>query len=263
MYAMIAGGGKVGYYLARTLVEHGHEVLLIEKNPVRYGLLVEQLGEDAVALGDAADVAVLEAAGAGRADVVISVTGHDEDNIIICQVAKRKFGCRRVVARVNNPRNEETFRMLGIDTTVSSTRIIQGLIEEEVDTADMVPLLALRKGDLQIVEMKLCEKCPAADRHVVELSLPKDCILLSVVRGDEVFIPRGNTVLKAGDVILALAKSESVGALRAAVLVDEARAAAAGDTAAGGTAGNAGKGAGAQKMSLLQPSGSSGDDRSR
>jgi trk system potassium uptake protein TrkA len=216
VYAIIVGGGKIGYYLGRTLLENRHEVLVIEKGLDRYRHLEEVLGE-VVVHGDGADVRVLEKAGITRADVVVAVTGYDEDNLVICQMAKRKFGTRRVVARVNNPLNEDTFRMLGIDATVSSTRIIYNLLEEEVGPGTLVCLAALRRGRLEIIEVGLANDSPMVGKAVKELRLPLDCILLSVVRGEELIVPRGDTVIQGGDSIVALVRQDGQEALRSAL----------------------------------------------
>ncbi len=216
MYAIIVGGGKIGYYLTRTLLDNGHEVLLIEKNEDRAHRLDEALG-DVVVHGNGTDIRVLERSGITRADVMVAVTGFDEDNLVVCQVAKRKFGTRRVIARVNNPLNEDTFRMLGIDATVSSTRIIYNLLEEEVGSNTLVCLATLSRGRLEIIEVGLANDSPAAGKAVKELRLPIDCVLMSVLRGDEIIVPRGDTVLEGGDAIVALVRQGGQGALRAAL----------------------------------------------
>ncbi len=156
MYVIVAGGGKVGYYLTKALHGAGQEVTIIEKARRRFDLLQEEFG-DAALLGDACEVTTLDQAGAARADLVAAVTGDDEDNLVICQMAKRKFNVKRVIARINNPKNEVTFQLLGIDETVSSTKLIYSLIEQEVEVADVIPLTALRRGHLELVEVALPE----------------------------------------------------------------------------------------------------------
>src|SRR5919205_1439996 len=150
MYCVVVGGGNVGYYLTKDLVSAGHEVLLLEKDRGRAARLVEELGEVALQ-GDGCEVRVMEETGFGRADVIVAVTGDDEDNLVVCQMAKRKFDVPRTIARVNSPTNEAIFGKLGIDTTVSSTRIIFNLIEQEIETDQVVPLAALSRGNLEIV----------------------------------------------------------------------------------------------------------------
>ena len=204
MYAIIVGGGKVGFNLAETLLQAGHEVLVVEKDPAKCRRLEDHLG-DAVQCTDGTTAKALRDAGLQRASVLIAATGLDENNLVACQVALH-LGCQRVVARVNNPRNEEIFRSLGIRATVSSTRIIYTLIEQEVEVGDLVPLLTLRRGNLEIVETTLAPRSPAVGAPVKSLRLPEACILLSVVRGDQVLIPRGDTVLREGDSVLALVR---------------------------------------------------------
>jgi len=213
MYIIVAGAGKVGYYLTKALRAAGQEVTLIEKLRKRYELLHETFG-DSVILGDACEVSTLEAAGAARADLIAAVTGDDEDNLVICQMAKRKFKVKRVIARINNPKNEVTFNLLGIDETVSSTKLIYSLIEQEVEVADVIPITALRRGHLELVEVALTAASPAANRRVRDLALPPNCALAILVRGEtsEVII-NGDTVLLPGDLIVAVTPASCVQAL--------------------------------------------------
>ncbi len=131
MYVILVGGGKVGYYLTKTLLSEGFEVTLIEKERTIFEKLFQEF-KDSVVLGDGTDIRLLHNSGAGRADLLVSITGHDQDNLVACQLAKRKFGVAHTIARVNNPKNEDILRRLGVDTTLSSTRIIFNLIEQEV-----------------------------------------------------------------------------------------------------------------------------------
>ena len=172
MYIIVAGGGKVGFYLAQHLLAEGHEVLLIERNPDRVTEINEVLGAVALA-GDAAEAATLVAAGALRADVVIAVTGEDEDNLVICQVAREKFHVGRTIARVNNPKNEHLFRMLGVDVTVSQTNYILNLIEQAIPERSFVHLLSLRHEDLAIVDAKVSKDSAVANRPISEIELPE------------------------------------------------------------------------------------------
>jgi trk system potassium uptake protein TrkA len=209
MYVIVVGGGKVGYYLAKALLSAGQEVTLIEKLQRRFDLLQEEFG-DVAFLGDGCEVRTLDQAGAARADLVAAVTGDDEDNLVICQMAKRKFNVKRVLARINNPKNEVTFQMLGIDETVSSTKLIYSLIEQEVEVADVIPLTALRKGQLELVEVDLTEDSPSINRRVQDLALPAKSTLAILVRGDDSEIIQGDTVLRAGDIIVAITPSAIV-----------------------------------------------------
>lgn len=217
MYVIVAGGGKVGYYLTKALRGGGQEVTLIEKNRKRFDLLQEEFG-DCVVLGDACEVATLELAGAARADLVAAVTGDDEDNLVICQMAKRKFKVKRAIARINNPKNEQTFQLLGIDETVSSTKLIYSLIEQEVEVADVIPLTALRRGHLELVEVALTESSPSVNRRVRDLSLPHNCTLAILVRGECAEVIHGDTLLQGGDIIVAITPSDSVEQFREALL---------------------------------------------
>ncbi len=217
MYVIVVGGGKVGYYLTKALRAAGQEVTLIEKFRRRFDLLQEEFG-DVAFLGDGCEVRTLEQAGAARADLVAAVTGDDEDNLVICQMAKRKFKVKRVVARINNPKNEVTFQMLGIDETVSSTKLIYSLIEQEVEVADVIPLTALRKGHLELVEAALTGDSPVANRRVRDLNLPQSCILAILVRGNSSELINGDTVLRAGDIIVAITPAARVQQFREALL---------------------------------------------
>jgi trk system potassium uptake protein len=202
-YIIIAGAGKVGWNLARELLEKGHEVTVIENNRNRY-LTVEQELEHNIQYGDASELWVLERAGISRADMVIAVTGDDEDNILICQVAKEKYLVDRIIARVNNPRNREHFELLGIRPVVSATDLILRLIEHEVPEYGLVHLLDLPEQRLEIIEMLLPEDSRAAGQRVGDLEMPEGSLLISVLRGDRGFVPGPDTVLEAGDEILAV-----------------------------------------------------------
>jgi trk system potassium uptake protein TrkA len=217
MYVIVAGGGKVGYYLTKALRAADWEVTVIEILRRRFDLLREEFGDSAL-LGDACEVTTLEQAGTARADLVAAVTGDDEDNLVICQMAKRKFNVKRVIARINNPKNEETFRLLGIDQTVSSTTLIYSLIEQEAEVADVIPLTALRPGNLELVEASLPPNSPATGRKVGELRLPPGCALGMLVRDAAAQVVHVDTVLRAGDTIVAITPSSAVQAFREALL---------------------------------------------
>ena len=182
MYVIIAGAGKVGWNLARELIAKDREVTLIESDHNRFRVVEEEL-EHAVQYGDATELWVLERAGIQRADLVIAVTGDDEDNILICQVAKEKYGCGRIVARVNNPRNLQHFKLLGIQPAVSATDLILRLIEHEVPEYGLIQLLALEEEHLEIIELEVAEGAAAAGRQVQEVVLPDGSLIISVLRG--------------------------------------------------------------------------------
>ncbi len=201
MYVIIAGAGKVGWNLARELIAKDREVTLIESNHRRFRVVEEEL-EHAVQYGDATELWVLERAGIRRADLVIAVTGDDEDNILICQVAKEKYGCQRIVARVNNPRNLQHFKLLGIQPAVSATDLILRLIEHEVPEYGLVQLLALEEEHLEIIELEVAERAPAAGKQVQEVDLPDGSLIISVLRDGGGFVPKADSVIQAGDEVL-------------------------------------------------------------
>jgi trk system potassium uptake protein TrkA len=213
MYAIVAGGGKVGYYLAKELVEQGHEVLIIEKDARRCRLIEEELG-NVVMEGDAAEASVLAEAGSERAEVIVAVTGDDEDNLVICQVAKKRFHAPRAVARINNPKNEQIFRMLGIDATVSSTDIILGVLEQELPAHAIVPLLRLRHADLTVLDTVLEDRSPAVGRSIGQVGLPVDCTIAVVIRGGLPIFPTPETRLAPGDELIVLTTSPNEARLR-------------------------------------------------
>ncbi len=206
MYIIIAGGGKVGFYLARELIAQGHEVLVIEQNPARADEISSQLG-NVVMTGNADEASVLAEAGANRADVVVSVIGADERNLVICQVAKRRFNVPRTIARISNPKNERIFRVLGIDATVNTTDVILSIIEQEIPAQSLVPLLRLRHADVEIVEAVLPKGSPLHGVALRDLYLPPESIIAIIIRNGEPIFPAGGTTLEAGDEIVALTRS--------------------------------------------------------
>jgi len=206
MYVIVVGGGKVGYHLASTLVAEQHEVLVIERDVTRYEGLRRLLGDDACFLGDGSELHTLEMAGAARADALVAVSGKDETNLVICQIAQRYFHVPRVVSRVNNPKNEEIFSKLGITATISSTRIIYSLVVQEVETAEVTPVALLKRGNLALVEIALEASSPAVGVRVRDLALPDECVLVGIVQGEDVLVPHGNTTLRKNDVVLALVR---------------------------------------------------------
>jgi trk system potassium uptake protein TrkA len=201
MYVIIAGGGKVGWNLARELIARDCEVTLIESNHERFRAIEEEL-EHSVQFGDASEIWVLERAGIQRADLVVAVTGDDEDNILICQMAKEKYDCQRIVARANNPRNLPTFRLLGIQPAVSATDLILRLIEHEVPEYGLVHLLALEEEHLEIIEFEVPASAEAAGKPVQDLDLPDGALVISIIRGSTGFVPKADTVIEVGDTVM-------------------------------------------------------------
>ena len=215
MYVVIAGAGKVGWNLARELMAKRHEVTVIESDRSRY-LTVEQELEHAIQYGDATELWVLERAGINRADLPIAVTGDDEDNLLICQLAKEKYLCERIIARVNNPRNRQYFELLGIQPAVSATDLILRLIEHEVPSYGTVHLLDLRDEQLEIIEVEVPEgsrvigqrvsavTTGAANdlQRVSEITLPEGSLIISILRDGHGFVPKADTVVQDGDEVL-------------------------------------------------------------
>ena len=213
MYIIIGGGGDVGYYVARNLLDHGHEVLLLEKDTGRFQSLSDELGQS-VFKGDACEARTMDEAGARRADVVIAVTGEDEDNLVICQMAKKRFNVKRTIARLNNPKHEELFQKLGIDVTVSPTRSILSLIASEIPGQRFVQLMTLKRAGLEILEMTIPALSPVIGRTLGQVNLPRRCTLALIIRGDESIFPNSETILREGDEVYALVTREGEEELR-------------------------------------------------
>jgi len=205
MYAIVAGGGKVGFFLARELIDQGHEVLIIENNPERAEFIANELG-NVVLRGNADEASTLAEAGAERADVVIAVTGDDPRNLVLLQVAKRRFGARRTVARINDPRNEGLFRMLGIDATVNATQVMLSVLEQEIPHANLVPLLRLRNTDVEVVEAIVDARSAVTGSSLRDVDLPPESTIAVVIRNGAAFFPNGATVLESGDEVVALTR---------------------------------------------------------
>ena len=222
MYAIIAGGGKVGFFLARELIEQGHEVLIIEQIAERAEFIANELG-NVVLRGNADEASTLAEAGAERADVVIAVTGDDEDNLVLLQVAKRRFGTQRTIARINDPRNEELFRMLGIDATVNATQVMLSVLEQEIPQANLVPLLRLRNTDIEVVEALVAAGSQVTGIPLREIDLPPESTVAVVIRSGSAFFPNDATILKAGDEVVALTRSVHEPRLRSLFFSEQAR----------------------------------------
>ena len=214
MYAIIAGGGKVGFFLARELIEQGQEVLIIEQNADRAEFIANELG-NVVLRGNADEASTLAEAGAERADVVVAVTGDDEDNLVLLQVAKRRFGTRRTIARINDPRNENLFRMLGIDATVNATQVMLSVLEQEIPQANLVPLLRLRNTDIEVVEAIVDGRSRVTGVPLRDLDLPPESTVAVIIRNNSAFFPTGSTVLEPGDEVIAFTRSIHEPRLRA------------------------------------------------
>src|ERR671928_369833 len=198
MYTLVAGGGKAGANVTRSLIRMGHEVTLIEQRADRFRQLEEEF-EHQVQQGDATELYVLERAGISRPpDIVLALTGDDEDNLIICQIAKERYGVPKTIARVNDPRNQAHFDLLGVSPTVCATSSIMALVEHEVPEHELVHLLELRKENLEIVEVQIDRDSPVAGKRVETLKLPEGARLISVMRNGQAEIAVGATELEAG-----------------------------------------------------------------
>jgi trk system potassium uptake protein TrkA len=218
MFVLVAGGGKVGSNVARTLRRIGHEVTIIEQRRDRFAELEEEF-EHAAIVGDATEIFVLERAGIARPpDLVVAVTGDDEDNMVICQMARERYGVPKVIARVNDPRNEPHFDLLGISPTISATQTIMALIEHEVPEHELIHLLELRKENLEIVEVQIDKSSPSAGKRVSGLKLPSGSRLISVMRGGRAEIPDHDTELQPGDQVLAILEPGKEDELRRVLL---------------------------------------------
>jgi trk system potassium uptake protein TrkA len=215
MYVVISGGGKVGSYLAHNLLKKGHGVAVIEKRSGVLEKLAEELPTRALLIeGDGCGVKYQEDAGVGHADIFAAVTGNDDDNLVSCQLARAHFGVKRTVARINSPRNEHIFHALGIEG-ISSTTIISRLIEEEATISDVIRLHTLKKGQISLAEIDLpYEDCLVCSKKVYELNLPEGSVLVAIVRGDKVIVPKGDTVMERGDRVLAVTALEKEEELR-------------------------------------------------
>jgi trk system potassium uptake protein TrkA len=201
MYVLIVGAGKVGWNLARELRAKEHEVTMIERSRRRYEVVEEEL-EHSIQYGDGTELWVLERAGIERADLAIAVTGDDEDNILICQVAREKYGVERIVARCNNPRNLQHFDLLGIKPAISATDLIMRLIEHEVPKYGLLHLLDLKQEKLEIIEVEAVSGSLADGAAVSDLALPEGALVISILRDGGGFVPRSDSQIRAGDEVL-------------------------------------------------------------
>jgi len=206
MYAIVAGGGKVGANITRSLLAMGHEVTLVEQRRDRFEQLEAELGP-VVLTGDATEIFVLERAGIARPpDLVLAVTGDDEDNIVIAQIAQDGYEVPKVVARVNDPRNQAHFDLLGVTRTLCATSGLLGLVEHEVPEHGLVKLLELRREGLEVVELSVSPEAPAAGKRVAGLSLPDDVRLVSITRNGVAEVAGLDTVIRPGDQVIAILK---------------------------------------------------------
>lgn len=216
MRMIIVGGGKAGWNLARILLERRHTVSLIERDRQRCEKLADDL-DAAIFRGDGTNVAVLEAAGAQNTDCFMAVTGSDQDNLVACQVAQDHFHAKKVISRVNDPRNIETFRVLGIRNTVSSTEVLTKMIEQEADLAHMHLIATLNQGKAGICSMTLPEDTALDGVALKDISLPAGTLVISLIRRGVLTIPNGSTILQRGDELVAVSEERSQKALMRAL----------------------------------------------
>jgi len=215
MYIIVIGGGRVGYYLTKALLAEGHEVVIVEQDASHCKVINDELGGVCIR-GDGCEAATLAEIGTGRADMLIAVTGDDEDNLVSCQVAKHKFNVARTVARVRNPQNEAIFQQLGIDVTVSSTNVILERIKEEVPTHPLTHLLTIRDQGLEVVEIKIPDGSKTVGKQIKELSLPEGTKLALVIhQSQRPKMPSSETTILAEDRVIAITSAELEEELRA------------------------------------------------
>jgi len=219
MFVIVVGGGKVGYYLTKELIESGHEVVLLEKDRARADQIADEIGSIVIPQ-DGCEGKYLAEAGANRADIVAAVTGDDEDNLVICQMAKHHFDVPRTIARVNNPKNEHLFRHLGVDELISPTRMILGAIEQDIPVHELLHLAALGTGDLELIEAHLQPGSPAVGRTSRELQMPEGCSLFAVIRNGVATALRPDMVLQEGDKVIAIGRSDCELALHQQLIGD-------------------------------------------
>jgi trk system potassium uptake protein len=202
MNIIIVGGGKIGYYLTKTLIPYKHKITVVEIN----NALCEKVSNDldiAVMNGDGTDMEVLRSVDTDKADAVIAITGTDEDNLVICQLAKKAFNVKNTIARVNNPKNIDVFNKLGVDITVSSTSAIAEIIEQELDHSGMKSLIKLRGGEFVISEIMVQKDCPIKNMNLREIKLSNKFIIIAVIREEEVLVPNGDTEIHVNDIVIA------------------------------------------------------------
>ena len=214
MYLILVGGGNVGLQLAKRLIAKDHEVLLLEKDSRQAGRLATMLGEESGFLGDGCEIRVQKEAGFGRADVVAAVTGEDEDNLVVCQMAKVMWNVDRVLARVNNPSHEELFRQIGIDDVVSATGIIFSLLDQQITMDEIIPVGALANGTFEIVEFVLSSRSPVMGKRVGSIDLPPHTHALWLLRGGMGYVVHDDLEFQQDDTLVAVVPRDQTSALR-------------------------------------------------
>jgi trk system potassium uptake protein TrkA len=210
---IVVGAGKVGFHLAKVLISSSYEVVLVERDPARGASVSESLSVQ-VFRGDGTDISTLKDAGTEGAAYFVSATGSDADNLVACQIAKNRFHARHTIARVIDPSNERLFKMLGIDAVISTTSLAAMTIRNVLPSNGLRLTSIFDRGDVELAEIELQEHWPVVGRSISEIELPKDCLLIAVLRDDTVSLPRGSTVLNVHDRVFALTRSNEAEALR-------------------------------------------------
>ncbi|HEY2705767.1 MAG TPA: NAD-binding protein [Candidatus Dormibacteraeota bacterium] len=213
-YVIVIGGGKVGYHLARHLLDRGYEVTLVEKDKVRAQWLSHQLGSCSIMVGDGDEMAFLATTGIERAGVVVGATGDDEDNLVACQLAKRKFSVPRTIARVNDPENVRLFKALGIDVPVSATELLMGLIEAELSGSDAVKGVAVKASGATLVDVALPDLSSLVGRRVADIPLPAGDLVVCIVRDGRPVVPQADVVIKPKDELIIYSTTLDVDSVR-------------------------------------------------
>jgi len=218
MLAIIVGGGRGGAYLARDLQGQGYQVKVVERRPEVVAKLRQEI-EGEVVCGSGSSPEILTQIGADKAQLVVALTRNDEDNLVVCRLAKHHFHVPRVIARVSNPRNEWLYtKAWGVDVAISQTHLTAKVIEEEIGLGDLVTLLKLNRGEASLVELHLPESSPCRGKLIRDLGLPSDTVIASIIRAGKLVIPRGDTSLEAGDEILAVSTVAAEQSLKAVLV---------------------------------------------
>ena len=220
MYIVIVGGGKVGYYLTKTLLSENHEVTLLDWDYEKVKLLKQDLGE-AVIFANGSSIDGLEKAGCARADVIVAVTGDDEDNLVICQLGKRYFKVPKAISRINNPKNERIFKELGVGTTISGTISIVASIEQYLAKQHIIRLMSFNHEEMVLLETELFAGCPAVAKKISEIKLPNECIIITILRGKNALFAKGDVVLEPGDLVIAISTQNEQAAVKKALIGGE------------------------------------------
>ncbi len=220
MYVIVVGGGKVGYFLTKELLAAGHELVLLEKNAARAHQIADEFGSIVMAK-DGCEGKHLAEAGASRAAIVAAVTGDDEDNLVVCQMAKHHFAVPRTIARVNNPRNEPLFRHLGVDEIISPTRMVLGAIEQDIPVHELLHLAQLEGGELEVLEAQIGPGSPAVGRHPADINLPEGCTLFILIRDEVAQAIRPDSLFEVGDKVIAITRTECSVQLHQQLIGDE------------------------------------------